>query len=304
MGFSNKEDEATHHGICVVNIPCGLKTGATKPGFFQSWRKGTAGIVVKTISGMPEPDFWSGLEKSLEPSVDENSFLLFLHGYKVTFENAAIRTAQLKYDLHIPHAAFYSWPSKAWYIGYDADIRSVEASVPRMAAFISQLAKLTAGRQIKLHVVAHSMGNLGLLLALERVLLDLKGVAPQFGLADVVFAAPDVDRVKFIDYVPRTTAMFQQQTLYASRKDKALWLSGWPRLATRAGKIPPVTIAKQTDTIDVAELDLSWLGHGYVAELRPVLTDMFNSMHYGAPPGKRPGLGDAQSPAGNYWTLI
>ncbi len=303
MGFSNVRGKIVHFGCCVVNVPEGHKTGTTEPSIIEAWANGTEGMVVKAIKGMPETDFWAKLGETLKPSLDENSLLFFLHGYKVSFLEAAIRTAQLKYDLKIPHAAFYSWPSKVKLLGYGADVASVEAAAPYIANFLNQLGALTAGRKMKLHVIAHSMGNLGLLLALERILFDLKGAMSEFGLANVVFAAPDVDSQKFTDYVTRTTALSQQRTLYASHKDIPLEISGMIRSATRAGKIPPVTIVQGTDTVDVTEIDLSTLGHGYVAEARPVLTDMFVAMHFSTPPIKRPGLNGEQSDEGKYWIL-
>lgn len=301
MGFSNRRGKIVHYGQCVVNIPEGHKTGTTEPSVIEGWANGTKGMVVKDINGMPETDFWAKMGEALIPSLDENSLLFFLHGYNVSFLEAAIRTAQLKYDLKIPHAAFYSWPSKIKLIGYGADVASVEAATPFIANFLSRLGALTTGQKMKLHVIAHSMGNLGLLLALERILFDLKGAMPGFELINVMFAAPDVDSEKFTDYVTRTTALSQQRTLYASHKDIPLKISGIIRSAPRAGKIPPVTTVDGTDTVDVTEIDLSILGHGYVAEARPVLTDMFTAMHFGAPPIKRPGLN--KSPNGKYWIL-
>lgn len=189
MGFSNVRGNIAHFGCCAVNVPEGHKTGTTEPSIIEAWANGAKGMVVKAIKGMSETDFWAKIGETLKPSLGENSLLFFLHGYKVSFLEAAIRTAQLKYDLKIPHAAFYSWPSKVKLIGYGADVASVDAATPYIANFLNQLGALTAGQKMKLHVIAHSMGNLGLLLALERILLDLKGAMPGFRLASVIFAA-------------------------------------------------------------------------------------------------------------------
>jgi esterase/lipase superfamily enzyme len=303
MGFSHQRGRATHFGRCVINIPGGHITGTTKPTLFEAWIKGTQGIVVKAVEGMRETDFWTKLGEALAPAVEDNSLLFFVHGYRVGFLEAAIRTAQLKYDLKIPHAAFYSWPSKVRLIGYGGDVASSAAAKPLIADFLSRLGSLTASRNIKLHVVAHSMGNYALLLALERILLNLNGAAPNFKLAEVVFAAPDVDPDIFKDYVARTTAMSRQRTLYASQKDVPLGFSGRIHYATRAGKIPPVTLVDKTDTVDVTNIDLSTLGHGYVAEARPVVQDMFVAMHFGAPPAQRQGLVEKKSDGGTHWVI-
>jgi esterase/lipase superfamily enzyme len=55
--------------------------------------------------------------------------LVFLHGFNVTFEDAAIRAAQIGYDLKVPGAtAFFSWPSRGSVAAYPADEASLEAS--------------------------------------------------------------------------------------------------------------------------------------------------------------------------------
>ena len=54
---------------------------------------------------------------------------IFLHGYNVSFEEAALRAAQIGFDLSIRGAmAFFSWPSQGDLAGYSADEASIEAS--------------------------------------------------------------------------------------------------------------------------------------------------------------------------------
>jgi hypothetical protein len=56
------------------------------------------------------------------------------------------------------------------------------------------------------------------------------------------------------------------------------------------------------DTIDASEADLTFLGHGYYAEARPVLTDMHNILRGQHRPETRFGLQKAEDPAGRpYW---
>jgi hypothetical protein len=45
------------------------------------------------------------------------------------------------------------------------------------------------------------------------------------------------------------------------------------------------------DTIDAGDIDLSFLGHGYVADTRAVLTDMYYLLHRDDGPDERAGLG-------------
>jgi esterase/lipase superfamily enzyme len=303
-GFTTARDTRTHLGRVTVNIPEGHSVGGPKGGILRRWFKGTRGLVLRSIESLSKADFWSSLRAAIEPNVEENSMLFFLHGFRQTFEEAAIRTAQLKYDLKIPHAAFYSWPSKAHLAGYIADSTSVEAAAPNIAEFLSGLGGLMASQDLKLHIVAHSMGNRALLLALEKLLISLRGKKPKFTFSDIVFAAADVDQQIFVNSVALTSAFSQRRTLYASAVDRALQGSGYAHQMIRAGRLPPVTIAKQTDTIDVPNFDFNILGHGYYASARPVLHDMFDLMHYGTWVANRQGIQPQSDKAGAYWRLM
>jgi esterase/lipase superfamily enzyme len=55
------------------------------------------------------------------------SVLIFVHGYNVTFSEAALRTAQLAHDLRFPGIAMvYSWPSAGQSSGYLHDEESAQ----------------------------------------------------------------------------------------------------------------------------------------------------------------------------------
>lgn len=304
QGFTGKEGDRTFYGRCFVNIPRGHKPGETQPAFLERALLGKQGVSAKTIEGLTEDEFWGSLAQTLRKDHPANSMLLFIHGYNVSFVEAAIRTGQLKYDLGMDHAAFFSWPSLRRLWGYGSDSTTARGAAEYLAPFLTRLGALTKEEEINLHVIAHSMGNEAFVYALEMVLADLKGDTKNFRLAELVFAAPDVDAKIFRNKTTRTIKMSRQRTLYASRKDRPLGFSGLLRIRrSRAGRIPPVTIVNQVDTIDVSYLDLSLLGHGYVAELRPVITDMSTAMHFGAAPVKRVGLEGAGPPSGRYWVI-
>ncbi|MEH2287310.1 alpha/beta hydrolase [Nostoc sp.] len=60
--------------------------------------------------------FWSQVKTTLQQEQSNECYaLIFIHGYNISFEAAALRGAQLGCDLKIPSVrmAFYSWPSKA-----------------------------------------------------------------------------------------------------------------------------------------------------------------------------------------------
>jgi len=68
--------------------------------------------------------------------------------------------------------------------------------------------------------------------------------------------------------------------------------------------MPPTLVLPGIDTINVTNVDLTMLGHGYVAEARDVLIDMHALITHGAPPNERFGLREAKNEEGERYWLI
>jgi hypothetical protein len=119
----------------------------------------------------------------------------------------------------------------------------------------------------------------------------------------IVFAAPDVDAEDFVDRVKQISWMAQRMTLYASSKDRALYLSsiinGGYRRAGDAGAM--VTVAG-LDTVDTTEVGGGGLGHGDFADR--ALDDFRAVVWLSLRPQSRCVLVDRkQSTGGDYWQL-
>jgi hypothetical protein len=68
--------------------------------------------------------------------------------------------------------------------------------------------------------------------------------------------------------------------------------------------MPPVLVAPNIDTINVANIDLTQLGHGYIAEARDVLRDIHALIRHGTPPQQRFGLRSENAPDGSrFWVI-
>jgi esterase/lipase superfamily enzyme len=155
----------------------------------------------------------------------------------------------------------------------------------------------------RVHVIAHSMGNRGLLRAISRIVNDASKLS-RCRFTHLVLAAPDVDTKVFQDLAANFAKVAKRATLYVSDKDVLLEASSWLHDYPRAGICPPVTVVPRVDTIDVGKVDLSLLGHGYVGAARVVLTDMYNLLHEDATPEKRMGLMRlVDSEGAEYWTF-
>jgi len=303
-GFTNEESDYPYYGQCRVSVPRSHKL-AGKKSFWQvvTLGIGTEKFEVVGVDRMEAGAFWSGLGAALERKMPdrENAVLLFIHGYKNSFEAAAKRTAQLKVDLKIPHAVFYSWPSRDEVRKYPEDEAIARATKPRLAAFLTELGRLANARAVPLHIVAHSMGNLALLEAMQTIHADLQGRALPFRLAQVIFAAPDVDKGEFAHLVKYFAGACIRRTLYATDKDFPIEASSKFRNRSRAGKLPPATLADGVDTVDVADADLHGLAHGYVADSQRVILDMVALMQHNAPPATRGGVAWADEPKKSYY---
>jgi esterase/lipase superfamily enzyme len=300
QGFSAERDNRIHYGKCAVSIPESHKIGAAGSSWLKSLLTGPKGRLKldrQSLKGMQSVDFWADVEQSLaQQEEDERIALVFIHGYNVTFDGAAQCAAQIGADLCIPLTAFYSWPSQGKLNGYPADEASIQASEPHIVQFLTEFADVANADRI--HIIAHSMGNRGLLRSIAKIADKFQGQIP-FG--QIFLAAPDEDPDVFCHLATAYPTIAERTTLYVSKKDKALAASGHLHRRNRTGFSPPVTIVPGIDTIDVSKTDLSLLGHGYFSDDRDVLHDMRHLLSYNTPPAKRFGLKTVQLDTQKYW---
>lgn len=204
-------------------------------------------------------------------SCDE--LLVFMHGYNVTFEDAARRAAQFAYDLQFRgRVLLYSWPSLGSFAGYMADEERAFLSSPQFAEFVGML---NEGPWTKVHLLAHSMGNRVMLYGLSG------GAWPSGKLDQVVFVAADV----YVDTFSQLFAKISGKgrfTSYASRRDRALLLSNILHKAERIGhcKDEPMVLPG-LETVDATKVDTGLLGHGYFADKASVISDIAELLDQG-----------------------
>src|SRR4051812_10782414 len=124
--------------------------------------------------------------------------------------------AQIVWDLQyggIP--VLFSWPSRGHIIDYPYDQNSALGTRP---AFIELLRNIRVAGSQRVHVLAHSMGNLVFIDALA----DHPHQSDPLGIAELMMAAADVDRDHYIGIAPKVRAAVSGMTLYASSADRAL----------------------------------------------------------------------------------
>jgi esterase/lipase superfamily enzyme len=255
-------------------------------------------VVLLSVDETDEATFFEDVSARVKKSAGKSAFV-FVHGYNVTFADAARRTAQMTYDLGFDGApVFYSWPSQASYASYKVDETNAEWSRIDFKTFLKDFAAQSGAEHI--YLVAHSMGTRVLTGALKELVLEDPSIRAKFD--EIILAAPDIDADTFKrDIAPKILAGEGGATLYASSGDYALMASKTFAGYARAGDTADgVTIAPGVDTIDASSIRTDFVGHSYYADSDSVLSDL-RDLFLGKPPDKRVHLAPAESESGNYW---
>jgi esterase/lipase superfamily enzyme len=303
-GFSGERHDKITRGRATVHVPKAHRFGETGSSFWKRLVRGDDRLRLKVLDRLAADDFYADIRKAIQAARDagdEPEALVFLHGFNVSFEDAAIRAAQIGYDLKVPGAtAFFSWPSRGSVAAYPADEASIEASEAAITDFLVDFAANCAAK--KVHVIAHSMGNRGLLRALQRIAANAE-MRGQVKFDQIFLAAPDVDRDLFLDLAHLYPQHAGRVTLYASDRDLPVHLSSKLHEAARAGYFKPYTVAAGVDTVAVPDFDIDLLGHGYFAQAEALLHDIYDLMRHNEAPGKRQRIEPAHEDGLNFWRL-
>ena len=185
--------------------------------------------------------------------------LIYVHGFKQTFETAVLDGARLSDGIKFRgRTMVFSWPSKAGLFDYAYDRESAMWSRDDFEGVLhSTVATPGAGR---IHIVAHSMGTM-LTLESLRQLHARNGDNVADSIGSVVFAAPDIDMDVFSSTINRIGPLAGKITVIAATNDRALALSG--RIAggmTRVGAAEKAAIER----LGVHVIDASDAGWGII----------------------------------------
>ena len=236
------------------------------------------------------------MNASVARSAAKDAFV-FVHGYNVSFENAARRTGQMAFDLNFVGAPiFYSWPSNGKTADYPKDETNITWCTPHLQRFLNLLSQNTSAKRI--YVIAHSMGNRAVCDALKMISFDS---ACGLKLAHLVLAAPDIDADTFRELATMLQKLSARITLYESSRDMALLASKKIHGNPRAGE--PLLVIPGLDTIDASAIDTNFLGHSYFSDTWPLLSDIHSILFEDQPPERRFGLAAREDPAGRYYAF-
>lgn len=297
-----KERATLVYGSCDVSIPRDHRMGELEhPSIWrlQFREDPEKHVVLLDVNVRTQAQFFADVSARVRASRKSSAFV-FVHGYNVSFEDAARRTAQMSYDLGFDGAPlFYSWPSQASTRAYTIDEQNVEWAQDDLKAFLNDFFRNSDAQNV--YLIAHSMGNRALTRAVAALLAEKPELRAR--LTEVILAAPDIDAEVFRrDIAPALAATRRPVTLYASSTDLALIASkevhGYPR-AGDAG--PGLVVVPGIETVDATRVDTSLLGHSYFAEEKSVLYDIFNLIRDGKRADERLGLRRVDGQPEPHW---
>ena len=209
--------------------------------------------------------------------------LVFVHGFNVSFEDAAVRAAQVAADMSFDGSVvIFSWPSAASVTSYVRDLQAARNAGYHLLRLLRSIVPAAAADRV--HLLAHSMGSE--VVGKAAALVTPADSAARF--AQVVLAAPDIDaRVFRRELLPVLRAHSQRVTLYASSDDDALRasraVSGIWRLGLGGDSL---TVVDGMDTIDATRVRADALGHTLFGN-SSFLADLSLVIGEGRPPAER-----------------
>jgi esterase/lipase superfamily enzyme len=198
-------------------------------------------------------------ESLLAQESSTRDLLIYVHGFKQTFETAALDAARLSDGIRFNgETMVFSWPSRAGLFDYSYDRESAMWSRDGFERVLdSVLASPNIGR---IHIVAHSMGTMLTLETLRQV-HSRHGDAVIDRLGAVVFAAPDIDMDVFSSSIGRIGPLARKITVVTATNDLALAVSG--RLAGGMARVGTAEKA-ELERMGLRVIDASQQGWGII----------------------------------------
>jgi len=252
----------------------------------------------------PGRRFVTEIDRRLARS-SSNDVFIYVHGYKVDFENPVLVASELWHFLGYNGAFIaFSWPTTAKTLAYISDVENTIASaraLRQLIVFISE-----HSRAERIHIVGYSAGTR----LVGRAVADLGLLA--YGLSDdelrerirlghVILTGSDVDRAALGGYILDGALRLPASiTVYASATDKALGLSSLVFGRHRTGQLQDIGVPGPSaraffeNTTGLRIIDVSHAegsatgnGHAYFRASPWVSSDILMTLLYDLPPEER-----------------
>jgi esterase/lipase superfamily enzyme len=281
-------EDTVKYGIAYVSIPARRRPGQDDgrgfcrylPGSLKCTKTPANSVMITNLELTTSGEWLTRIGTAVDSGGAPADVLIFVHGFNNSFSDAVHRAAQVAYDAGFTGVtATFDWASRSALAKYTIDQETAERSVPDFEQFLQRLADSTNARRIA--IVAHSMGTRLVSYALRDMARSTR--TPKM-LYQIVFAASDIDSAIFVRQFAHTVASSTDLlTLYASSRDVAITTSkNLVHDAPRVGSGPPsVVLVPGVDYVDASTMDTDLIGHGYFAENKQLIDDIFLVLKYG-----------------------
>jgi esterase/lipase superfamily enzyme len=254
--------------------------------------------------GTPAAKFADLINLKLQTS-RQKEILIYVHGYKVVFDNPVLLTTELWHFLGYEGVAIaFSWPSTPSTWAYMSDLETAALSAHSLRVLLHYLADETEAERI--NIIGYSAGTRVVIDALDQLSLITAGSQEtgqphEFPIGQVILVGSDYDRHLFGAALANGLLEVPDRlTIYLSEADKALGVSRWLFKRDRLGQMwkerplkPHVSEYLQRNPslvlIDVTDAESAATGHGhdYFRRSPWVSSDILISLLYDLEPEKR-----------------
>lgn len=233
---------------------------------------------------------------------------IYVHGYKVGFENPVLVSAELWHFLAYDGAFIaYAWPSTPSRFAYIKDSDTAAGYARNLRLLLQFVAENTDAEEI--HVIGYSNGTRLVLRAIEQLALIHEGesadeIWEQLRLRNVILVGSDLDRGVFGSYMADGILNVSKHlSIYMSPHDKALGVSQFltrrQRLGQlwggKGGEMHPLARRALIDyrdqlsfiNVSAAEGSDTGNGHGYFRSSPWASSDVLMTLYYGLTPAQR-----------------
>jgi len=251
----------------------------------------------------PRERFVAAVNERLAANRDHDIFI-YVHGYKVNFENPILVAAELWHFLGYEGVFIpFAWPSRVGRLDYFGDTESARYSALYLREFIQFLAEETTARRI--HILGYSAGTRLVGAALHQLALINAGrpaseIREELRLGNVILVGSDIDRGIFANYLIDGLLKVQERlTIYESPRDKALGMALLAFGKNRVGQLDPSDLSPDArqflrNSDEIALINItnapgfdSGNGHSYFRDSPLVSSDVLSTLRYDLTPAQR-----------------
>lgn len=220
-GFSGARSQDVAYAEIALTVPRAHRTGNVERPRRGQKPDPARHFVATALELIPDrPAFRSALRKDIVRH--GGSALVFVHGYRNSFDTAVYRMTQIVHDAEYEGTpVLFSWASAGRTADYIYDTNSASAG---RDALEETLRTVVAAGATRVDIVAHSLGTWVAMEALRQ--LAIGGDRTLGGrLGDVVLASPDIDIDVFKSQMRRYGKPERPFFVLTSSDDRALRLS-------------------------------------------------------------------------------